>query len=141
MQSEQRETAIEQAAREYEEGELRDLVAERVRGAMRLLVWQLDEGTWSVAVDMLRVGMPVFERNVRRDVIRQRAKELWQERAIADLCERRRTQGVTAAEEVAVLSAVPDTPQLRPGGSHWSVDDPAGYWTLHEADQEATDDA
>ena len=78
MQSEQRETAIEQAAREYEEGALRDVVAGRVRGAMRLLVWQLDEGTWSVAVDMWRVGMPVFERNVRSEVIRQRAKELWQ---------------------------------------------------------------
>ncbi len=99
MQSEQRETAIEQAAREYEEGELRHVVAKRVHGAMGLVVRHLDEGAWSVAVDMLRVGMPVFERNVRSEVIRQRAKELWQERAMADLCEHRRTQGVTTAEE------------------------------------------
>jgi len=78
MESRQRETAIEQAAREYEEGELRHVVAERVRGAIGLLMRHLDEGAWELALDVLRTGMPAFERNVRRDVIRQRAKELWQ---------------------------------------------------------------
>jgi len=100
MQSRQREIAIDQATLEYEEGALRDLVAERVRGAIGLLMRHLDEGAWELALDVLRTGMPAFERNVRSEVIRQRAEELWQERAMAGLCERRRAQGVTTAEEV-----------------------------------------
>jgi len=76
MQTEHSESAIEQATREYEEGTLRDVVAKRVRGVMGLLVRQLDAAEWEVALDLLRSGMPLFERNLRREVVEDRAKEI-----------------------------------------------------------------
>jgi len=76
MQSYHGESAIEQATREYEDGTLRDLVVKKVRGAMGLLVRQLDEAEWGTALNLLRSGMPLFERNLRREVIDERAKQL-----------------------------------------------------------------